>query len=212
MPMNWTAEAEAKLFAAIIEAADIKFSQDLLDRLAKVMGPECTPKAIRHRIDSVKKRAPKSSNPTSTSPTKGTTAAAAAAPKPKPSPRSRKPRSSTAAPAASTRSPPDDDEAAPITPKGSRKRAANGSAGANANANANASGAAKRARRSSTPVEETLAAYEDGLRYDQLYGSGAEEREERKWVKREPSAEFEGLYDDEEDRALLEYDGAREVV
>lgn len=57
-----------------------------------------------------------------------------------------------------------------------------------------------------------LAAYEDGSRYDQLYGSGAEEREERKRVKREPSAEFEGVYDDEEDRARLGYDGAREVI
>jgi hypothetical protein len=57
-----------------------------------------------------------------------------------------------------------------------------------------------------------LDAYGDGLKYEQLYGSGAEELEERKRVKREPSAEFEGLYDDEEDRARLEYDGAREVV
>lgn len=57
-----------------------------------------------------------------------------------------------------------------------------------------------------------LDAYEDGLKYDQLYGSGAEEREERKRVKREPSAELEGFYDDEEDRARLGYDGAREVV
>ena len=54
--------------------------------------------------------------------------------------------------------------------------------------------------------------YEDGLKYDQLYGIGAEVLEERKRVKREPSAEFEGLYDDEEDRTRLEYDGAREVV
>ena len=57
-----------------------------------------------------------------------------------------------------------------------------------------------------------LAADEDGLGYDQLYGSGAEEGEEWKRVKREPSAEFEGVYDDEEDRARLGYDGAREVV
>ena len=56
------------------------------------------------------------------------------------------------------------------------------------------------------------AAYEDGLRYDQLYGSGTEEPEERKRVKREPSEEFEGMYDDEEDQALLGYGGAREVV
>ena len=54
--------------------------------------------------------------------------------------------------------------------------------------------------------------YEDGLRYDRLYGSGAEELEERKRVKREPSMELEGVYDEEEDRAWLEYDGAREVV
>ena len=62
------------------------------------------------------------------------------------------------------------------------------------------------------PIGEMLAADEDGLGYDRLYGSGAEEWEERKRVKREPSAECEGVYDDWEDRVRLGYDGVREVV
>ncbi|EME82184.1 uncharacterized protein MYCFIDRAFT_83566 [Pseudocercospora fijiensis CIRAD86] len=54
MPMDWTPQAEAKLIAAIFQVCDIKISSAEYAALAKIMGPECTPKAITHRVTKLK--------------------------------------------------------------------------------------------------------------------------------------------------------------
>ncbi|KAK0936151.1 hypothetical protein LTR29_012249 [Friedmanniomyces endolithicus] len=50
MPMIWNAEAHAKLLAALMQECDVKPSQENYAALAKLMGPDCTPKAIRHQV------------------------------------------------------------------------------------------------------------------------------------------------------------------
>ncbi|KXT02237.1 hypothetical protein AC578_5102 [Pseudocercospora eumusae] len=50
MPMDWTPATEAKLIAAIFQVCDIKISSAEYIELAKIMGPECTPKALTHRV------------------------------------------------------------------------------------------------------------------------------------------------------------------
>ncbi|KAF7189891.1 hypothetical protein HII31_08713 [Pseudocercospora fuligena] len=54
MPMDWTPAAEAKLIAAIFQVCDIKISSAEYAELAKTMGPDCTPKAIMHRVTKLK--------------------------------------------------------------------------------------------------------------------------------------------------------------
>ncbi|KAF2238535.1 hypothetical protein EV356DRAFT_528992 [Viridothelium virens] len=72
MPMTWDSHADARLFAAVLKTADVKLNYQAL---AAEMGPECTPKAIMHRIGGIKARgregptAPsKPSTPTPTKP------------------------------------------------------------------------------------------------------------------------------------------------
>ncbi|KAK0265116.1 hypothetical protein LTR91_008333 [Friedmanniomyces endolithicus] len=50
MPMIWNAEAHAKLLAALMQECEVKPSQENYAALAKLMGPDCTPKAIRHQV------------------------------------------------------------------------------------------------------------------------------------------------------------------
>ncbi|KIW67682.1 hypothetical protein PV04_06914 [Phialophora macrospora] len=54
MPMVWNDEANARLFSAVLATTDIKID---LKAVAAIMGPECTPKALTHRITAIKKKA-----------------------------------------------------------------------------------------------------------------------------------------------------------
>ncbi|CZT21495.1 uncharacterized protein RCC_07358 [Ramularia collo-cygni] len=55
MPINWDAAAEAKLMAAIFTVCEVKVSQPQLKQLATMMGSDCTPKAITHRLAKLRK-------------------------------------------------------------------------------------------------------------------------------------------------------------
>ncbi|KAF2484541.1 hypothetical protein BDY17DRAFT_130526 [Neohortaea acidophila] len=57
MPMIWNAEADAKLMAHILQACDAKLSGAQMKEIATLMGPECTPKAIAHRMTFFRKMA-----------------------------------------------------------------------------------------------------------------------------------------------------------
>ncbi|KAM0719171.1 hypothetical protein Q7P37_005076 [Cladosporium fusiforme] len=57
MPIIWNAETEAKLLAGLFKVCDIKVSGDQLKELAKIIGPDCTPKAITHRISKIRNAA-----------------------------------------------------------------------------------------------------------------------------------------------------------
>ncbi|KAI7154447.1 hypothetical protein KC349_g7645 [Hortaea werneckii] len=50
MPMVWNAETDAKLLSAILQVCDVKINGVKLDEVAALMGPECTPKALTHRL------------------------------------------------------------------------------------------------------------------------------------------------------------------
>ncbi|KAL4994944.1 hypothetical protein BDV10DRAFT_188573 [Aspergillus recurvatus] len=63
MPMNWTAEANAKLFIGVLE--QIKTQSIRLDykALAEHMGPECNAKSVQNQFTKLKKQgAEKSGN------------------------------------------------------------------------------------------------------------------------------------------------------
>ncbi|TKA63233.1 hypothetical protein B0A49_08466 [Cryomyces minteri] len=51
MPMVWNAQADAKLFAAVLKVHDLKLDKEAL---AQEMGPDCTAYAIAHRIKKIK--------------------------------------------------------------------------------------------------------------------------------------------------------------
>ncbi|KAI9653854.1 MAG: hypothetical protein M1821_006885 [Bathelium mastoideum] len=53
MPMTWNAEADARLFAAVLKVHSIKPDYAAL---ALEMGPECTPKAVSHRFAHLKSK------------------------------------------------------------------------------------------------------------------------------------------------------------
>ncbi|KAI6797831.1 hypothetical protein KC332_g13482 [Hortaea werneckii] len=50
MPMVWNAETDAKLLSAILQVYDVKINGVKLAEVAALMGPECTPKALTHRL------------------------------------------------------------------------------------------------------------------------------------------------------------------
>ncbi|KAI7083402.1 hypothetical protein KC356_g7605 [Hortaea werneckii] len=50
MPMVWNAETDAKLLSAILQVYDVKINGAKLAEVAALMGPECTPKALTHRL------------------------------------------------------------------------------------------------------------------------------------------------------------------
>ncbi|KAI1629807.1 hypothetical protein EDD37DRAFT_67814 [Exophiala viscosa] len=54
MPMIWSADADAKLMAAILATSDIKVNYAAV---ATLMGPECTAKAVTHRVGAIKAKA-----------------------------------------------------------------------------------------------------------------------------------------------------------
>ncbi|KAJ9498487.1 hypothetical protein H2202_006174 [Exophiala xenobiotica] len=54
MPMTWNADADAKLFAAVLATSAVKVEYEVV---AQLMGPDCTKKAITHRISSIKAKA-----------------------------------------------------------------------------------------------------------------------------------------------------------
>ncbi|KAL2399012.1 hypothetical protein ABEF93_007019 [Exophiala dermatitidis] len=56
MPMVWNAEADARLFAAVIATSDVKVNYAAV---AEKMGPDCTAKAIIHRVGKIKELARK---------------------------------------------------------------------------------------------------------------------------------------------------------
>ncbi|RHZ65665.1 uncharacterized protein CDV56_107690 [Aspergillus thermomutatus] len=51
MPMTWSHKADAKLFLGVLSTSNIKPDYEAL---AKYMGPDCTVKAIQHRIGRLK--------------------------------------------------------------------------------------------------------------------------------------------------------------
>ncbi|KIV79418.1 hypothetical protein PV11_06980 [Exophiala sideris] len=54
MPMTWNADTDAKLMAAILATSDVKVNYAAV---ATLMGPECTAKAITHRVGAIKAKA-----------------------------------------------------------------------------------------------------------------------------------------------------------
>ncbi|KAK7903066.1 hypothetical protein LTR67_001083 [Exophiala xenobiotica] len=54
MPMTWNADADAKLFAAVLATSAVKVEYEIV---AQLMGPDCTKKAVTHRIGSIKAKA-----------------------------------------------------------------------------------------------------------------------------------------------------------
>ncbi|KIW52787.1 hypothetical protein PV05_08407 [Exophiala xenobiotica] len=54
MPMTWNADADAKLFAAVLATSAVKIEYD---DVAQLMGPDCTKKAVIHRINNIKSKA-----------------------------------------------------------------------------------------------------------------------------------------------------------
>ncbi|KAF2811105.1 uncharacterized protein BDZ99DRAFT_462382 [Mytilinidion resinicola] len=69
MPMNWTPEADAKLFVKVLNVSNIKLSQDVLDAIASEMSPDCTGRAIKERIFKLKQKAAGPGNSTAASTT-----------------------------------------------------------------------------------------------------------------------------------------------
>ncbi|EXJ85933.1 hypothetical protein A1O1_06302 [Capronia coronata CBS 617.96] len=69
MPMTWDADADAKLFAAVLATSEVKINNGAV---AEMMGPDCTAKAIIHRIAKIKDiaRSLSDGSSTSTTPTK----------------------------------------------------------------------------------------------------------------------------------------------
>ncbi|KAF2718343.1 hypothetical protein K431DRAFT_315016 [Polychaeton citri CBS 116435] len=57
MPMTWDAQADAKLLQVIIKVYNIKAVGDKLAEVAEMMGPDCTAKALTHRIAKLKNSA-----------------------------------------------------------------------------------------------------------------------------------------------------------
>ncbi|KAM0704967.1 hypothetical protein Q7P35_007754 [Cladosporium inversicolor] len=57
MPIVWNAETEAKLLAGLFKVCDIKVGSQQLKELAEIIGPDCTPKAVTHRLAKFKKMA-----------------------------------------------------------------------------------------------------------------------------------------------------------
>ncbi|KAK4920839.1 hypothetical protein LTR28_012838, partial [Elasticomyces elasticus] len=58
MPMTWTPQADAKLFAAVVKVYEIKLGGgEKLQQIARLMGSDCTAKAITHRIAKIKSEA-----------------------------------------------------------------------------------------------------------------------------------------------------------
>ncbi|THV63790.1 hypothetical protein D6D29_10743 [Aureobasidium pullulans] len=54
MPMTWDAAADAKLFTVVMAVYDIKISGAQNDKIAQMMGSDCTPKAITHRLSKIR--------------------------------------------------------------------------------------------------------------------------------------------------------------
>ncbi|GAB7323440.1 hypothetical protein MBLNU13_g05892t1 [Cladosporium sp. NU13] len=57
MPIVWNAETEAKLLAGLFKVCEIKVGTQQLKELAEIIGPDCTPKAVTHRLAKFKKMA-----------------------------------------------------------------------------------------------------------------------------------------------------------
>ncbi|KAF2654764.1 hypothetical protein K491DRAFT_693566 [Lophiostoma macrostomum CBS 122681] len=72
--VNWNSDKDAKLLLGIFEFQEIKASQALLTHLANKIGEGCTPKAVSHRLNNLKKTGKTTATPTAT-PTKGTKSA-----------------------------------------------------------------------------------------------------------------------------------------
>lgn len=104
--MNWTPEADAKLFTEVLLKFDLKFSKEILASIAAAMGTDCTPKAITEHVRIIKNRAKGSGTSTPAAPTKTakSTSGKKSTPKSKPRP-------------AINGSPPGGEEALPINPE-----------------------------------------------------------------------------------------------
>ncbi|KAM3417313.1 hypothetical protein BST61_g5565 [Cercospora zeina] len=55
MPMTWDNEAQAKLYAIILQVCDVKPTEAQKVEIASRMGPGCTAKAITHKIAAIRK-------------------------------------------------------------------------------------------------------------------------------------------------------------
>ncbi|CAK1366510.1 unnamed protein product [Cercospora beticola] len=64
MPMTWNDEAQAKLYAIILQVCDVKPSEAQKVEIASRMGPDCTAKAITHKIAAIRKAAAGTPNAT----------------------------------------------------------------------------------------------------------------------------------------------------
>ncbi|KAL4745297.1 hypothetical protein BDW72DRAFT_211550 [Aspergillus terricola var. indicus] len=53
MPMNWNDQADAKLLGAIIETSSTTMNWKAI---AEIMGPDCTAKAVMHRVSRIKEK------------------------------------------------------------------------------------------------------------------------------------------------------------
>ncbi|KAF7513328.1 hypothetical protein GJ744_009749 [Endocarpon pusillum] len=56
---SWTAENDLKLASAIIALHQVKVSKDDCERLARIIGDDCTAKAITHRVAKFREAATK---------------------------------------------------------------------------------------------------------------------------------------------------------
>ncbi|KAI5205790.1 hypothetical protein E4T39_02813 [Aureobasidium subglaciale] len=68
MPMIWNAAADAKLFTAVMAVYDVKISGTQVSKIAQMMGEDCTPKAITHRLSKLRSTGTVSSPSTSATP------------------------------------------------------------------------------------------------------------------------------------------------
>ncbi|KAJ9628575.1 hypothetical protein H2203_002476 [Taxawa tesnikishii (nom. ined.)] len=73
MPMVWNAEADAKLFVAVMKVYDVKVAGNKLNEVAQMMGPDCTAKAITHRLAKLRSQAVGGSSATPPTNAKSTT-------------------------------------------------------------------------------------------------------------------------------------------
>ncbi|ETI21956.1 hypothetical protein G647_06026 [Cladophialophora carrionii CBS 160.54] len=120
MPMVWNDEADARLFTAVLATTDVKIDWKAV---AALMGPECTPKALTHRITTIKKKAGILSNGSSTATPASATPAAPVSGKPA-NPRKRAAKSDATANADSSvkgAMEDDADDGAPTAKKGKTK-------------------------------------------------------------------------------------------
>ncbi|CAI6333482.1 unnamed protein product [Periconia digitata] len=71
--VQWTAEKDQLLLKGVFQFNNITFSKPLLEHLASMVGEDCTPKAVSHRLNNIKNsgKPTKAPGSASSSPVKG---------------------------------------------------------------------------------------------------------------------------------------------